>query len=340
MGLTIADLKRAIAGGGDINSFAQVVQRALGNPPVPVFSLVDQRLPLPEPPVILESANREALSKVDLQVVAAPLYGKNTSRFVEELIEDVQPEAIALDISPSEWGAHMLYAFSLPGALGIPLQNIIQNKDSSEIYSSKSIYPGNMYQTAILKSWLKKVPLLPAGRPPKARRLEFIAEQGWFDLDSADNAQWDAKQRTASELLDLKLSSCTSLEEKIHTAEEISRDLIKTSGDVVRENIVNQALYAGSRILDIAFAVKEKNRKTRLLVLVEMGHLTDVQYVLGLLQKGILEETYIPVSASLVPEMVTFWKTSEQLQADAGDYLPGLDAFAKFIWRRNGFLCR
>lgn len=332
MGITTDDLRRALAAGGDITSLSDIFQKALGCPPIPAYSLLNQSLPLPLPQLFLENVNAEiaqrfngegtihdhvfdkaALSNVEVMLVPVPPFGKHVARYVGWMIDEIHPDAIALDISPAELGAHLLGAFSLPAALGLPFQMTLQ---------SKPYFPGNTPETAILKSWLNKIPLLPSGQPPKTKRLEYIAEQGWFDLDAADNAQWEANLAEAYRAFEQRFESVSSLQEAKQVAQEISLGLIKTSGGKMRESVVGQAMYMASRILDIASAVQEKGRQIRLVALVDMGHYPDVQYVLGLLQKGILEETYMPSKTTNMAEMQCTFQISEQLNHEASQYLP------------------
>jgi hypothetical protein len=59
MTLNINDVKRAILGSGDVTTFAEILGKAICNPPLPVASQLDLELPLPSPCVLFEKEQPE-----------------------------------------------------------------------------------------------------------------------------------------------------------------------------------------------------------------------------------------------------------------------------------------
>ncbi|MDD5083301.1 MAG: hypothetical protein PHU08_08020, partial [Dehalococcoidales bacterium] len=119
-------------GGGDVSSFAPFWRQALGNPPVPVAPSLEMAVPLPSPTALLEQIDGQLANtltvagqeenvslpsrvKTSITLVAVAPYGRNIGRYLAQIIDEVRPDIITIDIGPMELSAGMLYAFSLPG---------------------------------------------------------------------------------------------------------------------------------------------------------------------------------------------------------------------------------
>ncbi len=59
MSITVADIRRAILGAGDVSAFIGVCHKALSNPPVPSIPSLDTMIALPQPMVLLEEIDKE-----------------------------------------------------------------------------------------------------------------------------------------------------------------------------------------------------------------------------------------------------------------------------------------
>ena len=195
MGITVSDIRRAILGAGDVSAFTEVCHQALGRPPVLSISSLDTPVALPQPMVLLEHIDKELATiiatlgkgkdyqqppqaKVDLTLIALAPYGQNIGKYLEHVIDEVRPDIIAVDSRLLELSASMLYAFSIPCAVGLPAYDEIMTKDSGQFYTSETFYPGNMNETAIIKSWLSRIPLLPIGPPRNQYNRTWVLDMG------------------------------------------------------------------------------------------------------------------------------------------------------------------
>jgi hypothetical protein len=182
MVISINDIKRIINLGGDVSVYADLWHKSLREPPVSSFPILDRPQPLPDSSSLLkdrrsylepvvsgwikgETPHPEGRVKLDVTVVGLPPRGANSGRFLERVIDEVKPGIIALDVTPLWLSAHMLYAFSLPAAVGLPVPAQIITKNMAQLYAGETFYPGNTCEIAILKSWLGNIPLVPIGVP-------------------------------------------------------------------------------------------------------------------------------------------------------------------------------
>ncbi|OGO37864.1 MAG: hypothetical protein A2147_06215 [Chloroflexi bacterium RBG_16_57_8] len=185
LGITTNDLRRAILDCGDVSSFAGVYRQALCGAPIPIVSQFDAPLELPSPRVLLQHAygdlaaalssqetvaavNATPSGDVDLRIVAVSVHDDGSCRDLTQALVEFQPDAVALGCSPSELGVHMLYAFSMPCAVGLGAQFEIIHGGSFETCFNGSFQPGDAFETGIIEAWLRRIPLLPVGRPLRA----------------------------------------------------------------------------------------------------------------------------------------------------------------------------
>jgi Mg-chelatase subunit ChlD len=183
--VTIGDLRRAILNGGDVSSFADAYSQALGGCPIPVVSQFDTALTLPPPELLLGQVDSrfatpmapgdsgppvgEALAAaLEVKAVARPLYLPGGGDNLSSIIAEFRPDLIGLDCSPAEMGAHIPYAFSMACAVGVPAQFEIVHGPSVEARFNGRFHPANAGVSALLEGWLRRIPLLPIGRPLSA----------------------------------------------------------------------------------------------------------------------------------------------------------------------------
>ena len=341
MGITVSDIKRAMLGGGDVSAFAEVWHQALGNPSVPSVASLETPVALPETTALLKhiDKNLEKVvavwaegkdyrllpeAKIDLTLIGLAPYGRNIAGYLEHIIDEVKPDIIALDTPPLELSAGMLYALSIPCAVGLPIYGQIMTKDLGQFYAQETFYPGSMNQTAIVKSWLAKIPLVPVGIPRRQLKyLEADFMMAYVDETSMNQGLSKSNILEAYRALDESLSDVTELQKGLKISKDICLGLIKTIGSKMRDTLVEEACYTASRIMEIAACANTPRRKARLLAIVDITRYPDVEYVIDLLGRGITDEIYVPPkSYAAAKDMVMTCRYSDELNEQAEEYAP------------------
>ncbi len=340
MGITVSDIRRAILGGGDVSVFTKVCHQALDCPPVSSMSSLEALIALPEPMVLLEHIDKglvtavaawekakdyqpQPQAKIDLTLIALAPYGQNVGKYLEQVISGIGPDIITIDSSPLELSADMLYAFSIPCAVGLPVYGEILNKDSRQVYTTRAFYPGNINGTAIVKGWLTKIPLLPIGIPQKSGQSDLVSQLGSIGGIHPERAMSEANRLTAYRTLDKSLGNVNKLEEALEITKSICLDFIKTIDGKERETLIEEACYIASRIVEIAAYGYTLGRKIKLLAVVDITRYVDTEYAIGLLEQGITDEVYLPPRSCLLAEvLVMACRNSEKLGEQAEEYAP------------------
>jgi Mg-chelatase subunit ChlD len=340
MGITLNDIRRAFLGGGDVSPFFSAWHRAMGDPPVAGVSSLARPTVLPEPTVILRYLDPDLASlldewllgigcdrsfprELDLTIVGLAPYGRNISSCLERIIDEIEPDIVAIDTPTVELSANMLYSFGIPGAVSLPMHYDVLFKEDGRIYTEGTLYPGNIYQTAIVKCWLAKIPLIPVGMPSVPRRSPsgIIMDAGYLD-----------RQLAISNLLAVYHAFDESLEKIPYPQEGIKLspqigEICSRLNNALRvgmsEKIAEEASYIASRLTDVGSLVRRLGKRTRLLAIVDLKHHQDTSYCLDLLRKGIMEEVYLPPSRDVPATTLTMAsKYSEKLQEYAQQHTP------------------
>jgi Mg-chelatase subunit ChlD len=204
----MSDLRRAVRNGGDVSSFADLYWQTLGGCPVPVVSDFSAALEIPFPDVLIERVDMFAgttplrpheplagaalAEALEVRTLARPLYGRSDGRYLENIIGESHPDLIGLDCSPLELGAHIPYAFSLACAVGVPAQFEIIHGSTVEARFNGLFHPANTGISTLLESWLRRIPLLPVGRPLGPHRNTPLEDARYIASRAVDAARYSA----------------------------------------------------------------------------------------------------------------------------------------------------
>jgi len=343
VGITVNDIKRAILNTGDVSSFTKAWHQALGNSPVPSISSLETPVELPETTALLKhidnnlaeivtawtkgKSNKPPLKKIeDLTLIGLAPYGQNTGKYLEHVIDEVKPDVIVIDTPPVELSSSMLYALSVPCAAGLPIYGVIMAKDFGQLYNRETFYPGNTSETAILKSWLTKTPLLPVGIPrlkPTQVYSEMELVTVYTDETSAKREIYKPSVFKAYRALDESLSNVTKFQEGLKISKDSCLSLIRNTSGKMRETLVEEACYIVSRTMEIATYLNTSGHKTRLLAIVDITRFTDTEYVFGLLEQEITDEIYTPPKSYATTEaMLMASHNSDELNENAKECTP------------------
>ena len=343
IGITVSDIKRATLNAGDVSTFTKAWHQALGNSPVPSISSLEAPVELPETTALLKHIDKNLAGMVanwtegkssqplletinDLTLIGLAPYGQNTGKYLEHVIDEVRPDIIVIDTPPLELSASMLYALSIPCAVGLPVYGEIMTKDFAQFYIRETLYPGNTNETAIIRSWLTKTPLLPVGIPrlkptPMYSEAELVTV--YVDETSVEREMYKSSVLKAYRALDESLSNVTKFQKGIKISRDICLSLIKSTSGKMRETLIEEACYIVSRIMEIATYVNTSRRKTRLLAIVDITRFLDIEYVIGLLEQGITDEIYVPPKSYATAEaMLMVSRNSDELNEKAKEYIP------------------
>ncbi|MFH1639047.1 MAG: VWA domain-containing protein [Chloroflexota bacterium] len=340
-GVSAGDIKRAILGGGDVSAFTEPWHKFLRASPVPTLAALAAPVTLPESAALIRQTAGDlepvvtawiegkelptmAKAKIDLTLVGLPPHGRNVGRYLERMIDEMQPDIIAVDTTPLFLSAEMLYAFSLPCAVGLPAYGQIMSKDLGYSCAGMSFYPGNMCETAIVKGWFGKIPLLPIGVPTLAWEYsESDYTMTYMDKSYADKNSARPLLLSAYRALDEALDGITGLEGNAAKAMEISQSLMKSIGSKLREDFIDEACYLGSRLMDLAPYISTLERPPRILVLVDLTHYADLEDAAKLLKLGVADEIYTPPKSNiLATEAVLVNRNPDKLDEEAQELIP------------------
>ncbi|MDY6973492.1 MAG: hypothetical protein SV775_14375, partial [Thermodesulfobacteriota bacterium] len=312
MGITINDIRRAVLSGGDVSPFVPFLRQALGNPPGDSVTSFDIPVDLPEGSDLFGNAdnNLKSLLKelfegyghdgtliwdVDLLIAALPPYGRNVSKYLERILDEVKPDIVAIDTSSLGLSSEMLYAFGMPCALGLPMYGEIMTRDGGESYGVETFYPGSVNQTAVVKCWLSKIPLIPVGMPSISGPSQGLL----VGEDYPARNKRKAKLAGAYRALDEALEKTTCLEQGIETTDRIRASMSNTIDGDITEKLIEEIKYIASRLLETGSIISGLKRKTRLFAVVDFQHYVILQELIDALIKGITDEIFLPARRDL-----------------------------------------
>jgi len=301
-GLTVSDIRRAFLNGGDVSAFVPVLRQALGNAPVPNLASLELPVLLPEATALLDALNADLSRLVgswqkgrrsekttgvqaDLTIIGVAPYGKNVSTYLDYIIDDIRPDIITFDVSPSLFGMNVLYAFGIPGVTGIPIRGEIRSRISGQSYALETFYPGNACQTLILRCWQDRLPLIPAGMP-RVYRQTLQAGFGGKEPALRRTQIYKAFDETFEEIVE------SGTESVIRSNQRLCSALGGHVSGQITERQIEEANYIVSRIKDIAGATTQKKKQKKLLVIVDVVQYSNLQHALEILSDDTTGKVY------------------------------------------------
>jgi len=338
LNLSLDDIKKAVNQGGDVSTFADLYFRILGSPPVSNAALSDEVLALPDPLTFIQYDNpafAEALRGVagseeysfspgsDLMLAAVPSSGRFTGKCVRNFLKEFSPDLLILSTRPPCFSSAMLYAFGLRCALGLPFHTEIMYKSSGQNYSIESFHPGSMEESALIESWLTKVPLMPAGHPGRPIQPEIYADYGYL-CNGYFWSRWLESLEKANLSLDSALGEQATLEEAAALSVSLGSNLMESIGgelDIsLRNSIKSDSGYIASRIVDAVSTAKRFKKNPRILVLMDITYYSDTLYHLELLKSGGGTSVYSPLSGKYeVHDMLLAVRKREEKKKTSGE---------------------
>lgn len=221
------------------------------------------------------------------------------------------PDVVAIDISLLKLKTNMLYAFSMPCAVGLPIYGEISTSDGGQFYTDDSFCPGNSIQTVIVKCWLARIPLIPVGMPSISMSRR---DTGKKNKPAPDNEMLHGYLTTAYQALDERLQNVTDLNSGMKIVQDISSDLSKAIRGRVSRAQIDEARYIASRLTETVSFVRSLHEGAKLLAIIDLNHYSDTQYFMDLLLKGLTGEIYMPpFSDSPAPALVMIGKYDQKL---------------------------
>jgi Mg-chelatase subunit ChlD len=189
--ITVTDLIRALLNGGDTSAFSEVYSEALGGSPLPVIGRFGSPVRLPSPaalvdknsnfPGLLSLYGKDA-GNIGLPFIApeirlfatSDIIGPDGHAFANAIV-DFKPDVIALESPPYEFSSFLVYVFSLACPLGLSAKYAVHRRNG-QIYLDGSFQPDSIFETVVLESWFKRLPLLPVGSVPRSADEESSTE--------------------------------------------------------------------------------------------------------------------------------------------------------------------
>ncbi len=358
VGIDLNDIKRAVEGGGDTAVFTGLYLKATGNSPVAHAIQIERAVPLPDPwtlvkpfdPALAEylacgsraeapDATLEKMPQDDgLVLTALPSHGKNIGLFLEHLMAEVRPEIVVLDERPFNFSASMLYTFSLPCAVGLPVQAEINYAQNGLLYDSRYFLPGSLNETALLLCRPGKIPLIPAGPMEKPIQPEIYSQHGYL-YESFFWGRWQSALNAAYLELDAALGRSSGLEDQRNVADDIAHRLMESIGDEMdlplREGLRAESRYVASRLRDISVFNRQSGRKSRILALVDVAHYADLVQYLSLLQAAGSADVYQPPqSTGGGGKMLISGRKRVAIERDMADCIPS-ESLAQRLFNRQ-----
>lgn len=298
-GITLTDVKRALTNGGDVSFLKPVLARALNNPPLDVAATLEVPLTLPDAGLLLsgggsrlaeliemwcrgEGYRGESLAHIELQLLPLPPHGKNVAAYLERVINEVKPDILALDAAEGEVSSTLRYAVSLPAAFGTTVYADIRLEEGNEPYGKRLFYTGSLAETAIVRAWLDKLPLVPVGQPywPGDEELQTSDE----DIEDEDGSGLHIQ--SAYQQMDGFLETGPYLSLLLENAGRNGEVLENSVSIDVNHKLIREAKYTASRLLDLAYFLNNPEKKTRILAVLDMKHYPGVSRYLTTMLSG------------------------------------------------------
>ena len=201
-----------------------------------------------------------------------------------------------------------------------PIYGEISTKDGEQFYADETFYPGNTIQTAIVKCWLAKIPLIPVGMPSVSTRS---TASGKTNRTSLGKEMQQSSLLAAYQALDESLENKPSLQKGIKIIQDICSNLSKARGSHISRAQIEEASYIASRIMEAASFVRSLGKKAKLLAIVDIKHYSDTQYFIDLLTKGLTGEIYLPPATGVPTTTLTMVsRYSAELNEHAQQHAP------------------
>jgi Mg-chelatase subunit ChlD/ribosomal protein S20 len=316
MTLEYSDLLRAAREGGDITSFSPLYAKALGCPPKWVSADLENPTPLRalyrnnEGEVIDFSAEQDKphgtgpLASIRLSILAFGPGEDGLHSCLTKVMDEISPDMIVIDSFPSELSAYQVYSFSLAYALGLAAKGQIVRKETGDCYFETPFAKGGIREAAVLLSHLNHTPMLPISEPPSRPVLTYIPNQGYVDLNLIESQGLQSRQDEIYVEYSRAISSCQDIDSGLSLARQACRTLVANLAAPSREALAEKGHYLASRILDIAGWTARRFTTKKVLALIELSHLDDLEYALELFHRDVFDRTYLPFRQEIATEQL------------------------------------
>jgi Mg-chelatase subunit ChlD len=341
MNFVLADLRRAALAGGDISAFCRVYAEALGCPPELVPADLTRPLNLG---IYAGTADAAwAIAEVKGPPPAAGKSGgelsllgfaepqKGTRAFLARLIDDLTPGLVLLDLAPIELSAWRAYSHSLDCALGLAVGAQVISTDLAEGLPRISFEPGSLSEAAVLHCAINNIPIAGISPPPSSRALTPVPNQGFSDLEELEAAVRPVEPESTARDYDAFLATCRDVATALRRARIVSQAGLQRLGADSREKTIDEARYLASRAFDLLHSPPVTGR-TKVLALIKLQHLTDFEYILGLLQQGLMSETYLPPKGGPEPHRLTLTGRVTAAREEQPDSQPGPEGLGQILF--------
>jgi len=229
--------------------------------------------------------------EAEVFLLGLPFFGKNTSSFLKRIFKSLNPDIIAITLSPLQgFGSSLLHTFSLNNLLGLPLNFNTIYKDGNESGIYETLYSGSAGETISFIAWEKKVPVIPIGIPKKRPEIGerypvagIVRGEEWKKFLDDIFAAFDEGIKEIGDYPNAK-----ELSEKLSAQLEEGSLLF---GKKKEEN-VEEACYCASRLFDLLCSAKYG----RIFVLSDLKYYSDFKQMIELLcrKDEMRQEIYIP----------------------------------------------
>ena len=305
MCVTAADLRRAAISRGDISTFVDLLHNTPGSPSFPYMKSLGVPVPLPEPTTLLANISAELASLVDTWIqgktpgihifpeveivpVGLSFTDPNAGTHLKAIVDKISPEVIAIDLSPLALSMNMLYTFSLPAAIGLPLYMETIDRDDGRVYIGDKFSPNTAATSVLSMCWSGSIPLVPIGMP-------FIPG---YMRKVADGASDSRRVQETKLLIDNPYIDENYFDLEDFTGSEAYCDIYgserKSVENIRSEMLIEEAIYVAGRIMESAVVAQGISKNIRILAVINDKYIAQVRYAMDQLKKGIIDdETYI-----------------------------------------------
>ncbi|MFH0846440.1 MAG: VWA domain-containing protein [Chloroflexota bacterium] len=331
-GITPEDLRNAVLSGGDASTVIPVLRKALGKAPFASLASLEGA-ELPGAISLLEKTDLRLAefivtwlegkeSRLQLPARANPIlvglppFGRNVRVYLEKLMSEVKPDVVALDVSPLELRTSLAYAFSVPAAVGVAAYCELGFRDSHQPFALEKLYPGSTAETATLRCWLDKIPLIPVGFP--RRPGDSVLKTA--DVERQDEEMSGLNLEMTYHEFDESLKGMTSGEDIDARTQALCSPLKYSVSESMSRKWELESRYCASRIIDLVNFLNETKQEAKLLVLVDLKHYLGLKESLEFLGEGIREDIYISPRASVTGPVFMLGHYTQKLNELAGEY--------------------
>ncbi len=272
--ITIEDLRDAVRRNADLSAGEQILQRRLKLPAArrssasALYALGQVSPDIAELVTSWMAGGYPAGTKPGRprSAVCVPFTprGIRAHGYVKSLIKKESPSCIAVDASPAETGAALLYACSMVYGLKMPASASLVKDDY--VQEEMTFHPGDFLPELAVFCFQNRIPLVPLSTPQRMVPSEH--QFNYHQMLATVYAEFAGADLSKMSLPNLEKRAASLMQQVFGSGMHLVME---------REDLIAQSCYCAGRLLDLArFLTAKRHRAGPVLLLYKMKHALDL----------------------------------------------------------------